>query len=115
MTRMHRDPTPNPRLTPNSGLTGDFWWIVEVEEVGRTAIPGRRLAHQAKEVCRGVGLKVLRVRPAIVTDAGDLVAIEQSRQELRDAQAALAVAAGVSQKVTSGVSHGSQKAIAAAP
>lgn len=91
---MRRDPTPDARLTPRSGLTGDHWYIVEVEDVGCTAIPGRTLAHQAKEVCRGAGLKVLRVRPAIVTDPADLVAIEQSRAELKDAQLRLAVAAG---------------------
>lgn len=111
MTRMRRDPTPDPRLTPNSGLTGQPWWIVEVEEVGRTAIPGRILAHQAKEVCRGVGLKVLRVRPAIVTDPGDRVAIEQSRAELKDAQLAIAVAAGV----IPGARINGQATIAAAP
>jgi hypothetical protein len=109
---MRRDPTPDPRLTPNSGLTGNPWWIVEVEEVGRTAIPGRILAHQAKEVCRGVGLRVLRVRPANRLDAGDLVAIEQSRAELKDAQLAIAVAAGV---IPGARTHGTQKAIAAAP
>jgi hypothetical protein len=94
MTRLLRDPTPDPRLTPRSALTREHWWIVVVEQVGRTAIPGRKLAHQAKEVCRGVGLKVLKVRPAVVTDPGDLVAIEQSRAELKDAQLRLAVIAG---------------------
>lgn len=90
---MRRDPTPHP-FTPRSEITGSHWWIVECEEVGRTAIPGRVLAHQAKEVCRGVGLEVLAVRPANIRDQGDLVAIEQSRAELKDAQLRLAVAAG---------------------
>ncbi len=94
MTRMRRDPTPDARFTPRSGITGDHWWILEVEEVGLTAVPGRVLAHQAKEVCRGVGLKVLAVRPANRLNTGDLVAIEQSRGELKDAQLRLAVAAG---------------------
>ena len=77
MSRIQRDPTPDARLTPRSGITGQHWWILEVEEVGRTAIPGLKLAHQAKEVCRGVGLRVLRMRPAVVTDPGDLVASVQ--------------------------------------
>jgi len=92
--RIQHDPTPDPRTTPRSGITGSHWWIVDCEEVGRTAIPGRVLAHQAKEVCRGVGLKVLKVRPANVNDVGDLVAIENSRRELKDAQLRIAVAAG---------------------
>jgi hypothetical protein len=112
MSRLLRDPTPDPRFTPRSGITGQHWWIVEVEEVGRTAIPGRKLAHQAKEVCRGVGLKVLRIRPAVVTDPGDLVAIEQSRAELKDAQLAIAVAAGV---IPGARTHGQTPKIATAP
>ena len=84
----------DPKVTPVSGITGAYWWIVDCEEVGRTAIPGRKLANQAREVCRGVGLKVLQVRPANVSDVGDLVAIENSRAELKDAQLRLAVAAG---------------------
>lgn len=67
---------------------------METQEVGRTAIPGRTLAFQAAEVCRGVRLKVTKIRPANVTDNGDLIAIEQSRQELKDAQLSLAIAAG---------------------
>ncbi len=84
----------DPSVTPVSGITGAYWWIVVCEGVGRTAIPGRQLAYQAREVCQGVGLKVLAVRPAHVLDQGDLVAIEQSRAELKDAQLRLAVAAG---------------------
>lgn len=111
MTRMRRDPEPH-RFTPRSGITGTHWWIVECEEVGRTAIPGRVLAHQAKEVCRGVGLKVLAVRPANIRDQGDLVAIEQSRAELKDAQLRLAVAAGA---LPGAKLNGTQKKIATAP
>ena len=92
MTREIREA--DPQTTPRSAITGSHWWIVDCEEVGRTAIPGRQLAHQAKEVCRGAGLKVLTVRPANVRDIGDLVAIENSRAELKDAQLRLAVAAG---------------------
>lgn len=84
----------DPKTTPVSGLTGAYWWIVVCEDVGRTAIPGRKLACQAMEVCRGVGLKVLAVRPAKVGDAGDLIAIENSRADLKDAQLRIAVAAG---------------------
>jgi len=92
MTREIREA--DPHTTPRSAITGSHWWIVDCEEVGRTAIPGQRLAHQAKEVCRGAGLKVLTVRPANVRDIGDLVAIENSRAELKDAQLRLAVIAG---------------------
>lgn len=81
-------------LTPRSAITGAHWWIVETTEVGRTAMPGRLLAFQGAEVCRGMRLQVLQVRPAVVSDPGDLIAIEQSRQELKDAQLRLAVAAG---------------------
>jgi hypothetical protein len=88
-----RELAPN-HLTPRSGITGAHWWIVETTEVGRTAMPGRALAYQGAEVCRGMRLQVLQVRPANVTDPGDLIAIEQSRQELKDAQLAIAVAAG---------------------
>jgi hypothetical protein len=108
MTRWN--PKAGPR-TPRSGLTGQHWWIVECEEVGRTAIPGLVLANQAREVCRGVGLKVLKVRPANHLDQGDLVAIEQSRAELKDAQLRLAVAAGA----LPGARLNGPKTIAAAP
>jgi hypothetical protein len=111
MTRMRRDPTPDPKTTPVSGITGQHWWIVDCEEVGRTAIPGRKLAHQAKEVCRGVGLKVLAVRPANMLDQGDLIAIENSRAELKDAQLRVAVAAGA----LPGARLNGEKAIATAP
>lgn len=91
--RLRREIEPN-QLTPRSGITGTHWWIVETTEVGRTAMPGRQLAYQGAEVCRGLRLQVLQVRPANITDAGDVIAIEQSRQELRDAQLRVAVAAG---------------------
>jgi hypothetical protein len=84
----------DPSVTPVSGITGAYWWIIECEEVGRTAIPGRQLAYNAREVCRGVGLKVLSLRPANMHDQGDLVAIENSRAELKDAQLRLATIAG---------------------
>ena len=100
----------DPGVTPVSGITGAYWWIVDCEGVGRTAIPGRKLAYQAQEVCRGVGLKVLQVRPANINDQGDLVAIEQSRAELKDAQLRLAVAAGA----LPGARLNGQKAIATA-
>jgi hypothetical protein len=57
-------------------------------------MPGRLLAFQGAEVCRGMRLQVLKVRPAVLTDQGDLISIEQSRQELKDAQLRIAVAAG---------------------
>lgn len=82
------------RLTPRSGITGNHWWIVETTELGRTAMPGRQLAYQGAEVCRGIRLQVLQIRPANRADLGDLVAIEQSRQELKDAHLRIAVAAG---------------------
>jgi hypothetical protein len=88
-----RELAPN-HLTPRSGITGSHWWIVETTELGLAAFPGRTLAHQGAEVCRGLHLQVTKIRPANVTDLGDLLAIEQSRQELKDAQLSMAIAAG---------------------
>jgi hypothetical protein len=96
--------------TPKSALTGECWWIVETLELGKTAMPGRVLAYQGAEVCRGLRMKVTAVRPALPLDIGDALAIRESKQELRDAQARIAVAAGAL-----GNQHGSQKKIAAAP
>ena len=81
-------------LAPRSSLTGECWWIVDTLEAGRTAMPGRVLAHQGAEVCKGMRLKVLAVRPANPLDAGDVLAVEQSKQEIKDAQLRIAVAAG---------------------
>jgi hypothetical protein len=81
-------------LTPRSSLTGSYWWIVETTELGLAAFPGNKLANQGAEVCRGLRLQVTKIRPANVTDLGDLLAIEQSRQELKDAQLSMAIAAG---------------------
>lgn len=73
------------------------WWIVETEELGRTATPGELFANQAAEVCRGAPyrLKVLAIRPARRGDPGDLLAIRQSQQELREVQLDLAQRSGV--------------------
>ncbi|HZT04350.1 MAG TPA: hypothetical protein VFA39_19035 [Steroidobacteraceae bacterium] len=64
------------------------WWIVETEELGRTATPGELFAHQAAEVVRGAPyrLKVIAIRKARPGDVGDLLAIKQSQQELREVQ-----------------------------
>lgn len=72
------------------------WWIVETEELGRTATPGELFAHQASEVLRGAPyhVKVLNVRPARRGDPWDLAAIRQSQQELREVQLDLAQRSG---------------------
>lgn len=110
LRRKMRAVEPN-ATTPRSSLTRDHWWIVDTTEVGRTAMPGRLLAYQGAEVCRGMRLQVLQVRPAVLSDPGDLIAIEQSRQELKDAQLRLAVAAGA----LPGARLNGEKTIATAP
>lgn len=64
------------------------WWIVETEELGRTATPGKLFAYQAKEVLEGAPyrLKVTAIRPAIAGDSLDFLAVKQSQQELREVQ-----------------------------
>ena len=58
------------------------WWIVEADDLGRTAMPGRVLAYQGAEVIRGLRYRVHAVRRAIPGDTGDEIAIKQSREEI---------------------------------
>lgn len=91
---MRGDPRANAG-TPRSALTGNCWWIVQTTELGLAAFPGRVLAYQGAEVCRGLHLQVTAVRPAMPDSIDDRMAVEVSKQELRDAQMLIAQRAGV--------------------
>lgn len=107
---MRGQPTENAG-TPRSALTRECWWIVETTELGLAAFPGRVLAYQGAEVCRGLRMQVKAVRPALPDSIDDRMAVEVSRQELRDAQMLIAQRAGV---LGRGNQHGTPQ-IATAP
>lgn len=92
-------------------LLGKEWWIVEADELGRTAMPSRVLAYQGAEVIRGLRYKVNCVRRANLADFGDQVAIRHSAEEINSAGMDLAIRAGL---LTGPQKNGPTQKIAAA-
>jgi hypothetical protein len=63
---------------------GEDWWAVDTTELGTTACPGYVFAQNAADVCRGLHMQVLGVRPCDPANVGDAIAIEQSKKEIQE-------------------------------
>lgn len=67
----------------NDQEKGIEWWIVEVKDYGRTAMPSKELAINGADVIRSWGT-VRKIRKADFADTGDNLAIVACITEIQE-------------------------------